>query len=73
MGKRTVFPDEQLISPPNKRPKLGDNTLIKTDARLVQSSEDLRKLLAFQQDATSALRQSNLFTLQKYIMALIKP
>ncbi|MCJ1383857.1 hypothetical protein MMC17_006971 [Xylographa soralifera] len=64
MGKRTVFPDEQLISLPNKRPKLH------ADAKLIQSSEDLRKLLAFQQDATSVLRQ-NIQTFKGFLDSIL--
>ncbi|MCJ1435584.1 hypothetical protein MMC27_004958 [Xylographa pallens] len=70
MGKRTVFPDEQLISLPNKRLKLEDNTLFKTDVSLVQSSEDLRKLLGFQQNATSALRQ-NIQTFKGFLDSIL--
>ena len=72
MVKRTVFPDEKLISLPNKRLKFEDDPF-KADVKLIQSFKDLRKLLAFQQDATSALRQSILFTLLKYLVSLTKP
>ena len=72
MGKRIIFPDEQLPSPPNKRPKLEDDP-VKANAKLINSAKDLQQLLVFQQDATSVLRQSSLFMLPNYFVSLTKP
>ncbi|MCJ1405313.1 hypothetical protein MMC11_008540 [Xylographa trunciseda] len=57
MGKRTTFPDEVFVSHPNKRPKV-ENGPLNADGKVIQSPEDLQKLLAFRQDATPALRQN---------------
>ncbi|MCJ1390900.1 hypothetical protein MMC18_003761 [Xylographa bjoerkii] len=69
MGKRTTFPDEELVSLPNKRPKL-ENDPLSADGKVIQSSEDLRKLLAFQQDATPALRQ-NIQTFKGFLDSIL--
>ena len=58
MGKRTTFPDDEDASTRRKRQKLDDDALDATFEH-IQSSNDLRQLLAFQQDTSPKLRQSH--------------
>ncbi|MCJ1280704.1 hypothetical protein MMC26_000021 [Xylographa opegraphella] len=69
MGKRTVFLDQQPTSLPNKRPKLEGNSF-NADGKLIQSSKDLRRLLVFQQDSASALRQ-NIQTFKGFLDSIL--
>ena len=55
MVKRTTDPDD---GPPQKRHKITRTLATATDTQEIQSSRDLRLLLAFEQDVGPMVRQS---------------
>jgi hypothetical protein len=56
-GKHIVFSDDENVNPERKRRRLEDREAI-VEIADIRSPESLKKILAFQQDATSRMRQS---------------